>query len=66
MDLKELENEVLDLDNVLIPLQSTYTQSYRRNEESTPAEEPEKEEEAPEEAEEEITELTEDKPAGSK
>lgn len=51
MDLKELENEVLDLDNVLIPLQSTYTQSYRRDQ--TPEKETEPETKPTEEEDEE-------------
>ena len=53
MDLKELENEVLDLDNVLIPLQSTYTQSYRRDQTSEKEAEPETK---PTEEEEEVSE----------
>ena len=60
MDLKELENEVLDLDNVLIPLQSTYTQSYRRNQEEAPAE-PEPEAESDEDIENMDEDQQEDK-----
>lgn len=60
MDLKELENEVLDLDNVLIPLQSTYTQSYRRNQEEAPAK-PESEEQSDEDIENMEEDQEEDK-----
>lgn len=55
--LKELENEVLDLDNVLIPLQSSYTQSYKSKLEDS-AEKEEKTEET--EASEETTEVVQD------
>lgn len=52
MDLKELENEVLDLDNVLIPLQSTYTQSYRRDQTATDESQKETDQDKDEEEEE--------------
>ena len=54
-DLKELENELLDFDEILKPLQSAYTQSGKTNAITAAAGENKKEEEKKEEKEEDET-----------